>query len=160
MKKIDLGQTVQVLANIGVIAGIVFLALELRQTSNALLGATYQARALSMQDRQEQLANSEYILPAILRLEEGSWDTISAEDRRRIGAYNDGAFYRIDGMFYQYELGLLGNEYYESVFDGEMRLWVPRWRDEGSLDRLERWGYIRPAFAREIQRYLDAPPLN
>lgn len=31
MKKIDLGQGAQILANIGVIAGIVFLAVELRQ---------------------------------------------------------------------------------------------------------------------------------
>jgi len=31
MKKIDLGQTIQTLANLGVIAGIVFLAMELQQ---------------------------------------------------------------------------------------------------------------------------------
>ena len=38
MKKIDLGQTITILANLGVIAGIVFLAVELRQ-NNALLQA-------------------------------------------------------------------------------------------------------------------------
>ena len=37
MKKIDLAQTIQLLANVGVIAGIVFLAVELRQ-NNDLLG--------------------------------------------------------------------------------------------------------------------------
>ena len=37
-KKIDLGQTIGILANIGVIAGIVFLAVELRQ-NNALMEA-------------------------------------------------------------------------------------------------------------------------
>jgi hypothetical protein len=36
MKKIDLGQTITILANVGVIAGIVFLAIELQQ-NNALL---------------------------------------------------------------------------------------------------------------------------
>ena len=35
MKKIDLGQAVQILANIGVIAGIFFLASELRQNTTA-----------------------------------------------------------------------------------------------------------------------------
>ena len=35
MKKIDLGQTITILANIGVIAGIVFLAYELRQNTLA-----------------------------------------------------------------------------------------------------------------------------
>ena len=42
MKKIDLGQTINILANVGVIAGIVFLAFELQQ-NNELLGAQIQA---------------------------------------------------------------------------------------------------------------------
>ncbi len=42
MKKLDLGQTISILANVGVIAGIIFLGLELRQNNEFL--AT-QARA-------------------------------------------------------------------------------------------------------------------
>ncbi len=42
MKKIDLGQTISILANVGVVAGIVFLAVELRQ-NNELMSA--EARA-------------------------------------------------------------------------------------------------------------------
>jgi len=36
MKKIDLGQTISILANLGVIAGIVFLAVELQQNTQAV----------------------------------------------------------------------------------------------------------------------------
>ena len=36
MKKIDLGQAISMFANIGVIAGIVFLAFEIRQNTEAL----------------------------------------------------------------------------------------------------------------------------
>jgi hypothetical protein len=43
MKKIDLGQTFGILANIGVIAGIVFLATEIRQNTDAIRSATIQA---------------------------------------------------------------------------------------------------------------------
>jgi hypothetical protein len=35
MKKIDLGQTLQIVANVGVIAGIVFLAVELQQNTDS-----------------------------------------------------------------------------------------------------------------------------
>lgn len=35
MKKIDLGQMITILANVGVIAGIIFLAIELRQNTTA-----------------------------------------------------------------------------------------------------------------------------
>lgn len=38
MKKIDINQTIQILANLGVLAGIVFLGIELQQ-NNVLLGA-------------------------------------------------------------------------------------------------------------------------
>jgi hypothetical protein len=44
MKRIELGQTIQILANAGVIAGIVMLALELRQ-NNELLGVELRANS-------------------------------------------------------------------------------------------------------------------
>ena len=37
MKKIDLGQTITILANVGVIAGIVFLGIELQQNNELLV---------------------------------------------------------------------------------------------------------------------------
>lgn len=43
MKKIELGQTIQILANIGVIAGIVFLAFELHQNNEQLELQSYQS---------------------------------------------------------------------------------------------------------------------
>ncbi len=46
MKKFDFGQAITILANFGVIAGIVFLALELRQ-NNQLMAA--QARAFEIE---------------------------------------------------------------------------------------------------------------
>jgi hypothetical protein len=48
MKKIDLGQAIQILANVGVIASIVFLALQLQQNNELLEG---QARAEQLEAR-------------------------------------------------------------------------------------------------------------
>jgi hypothetical protein len=45
MKKIDLGQTISILANLGVIAGIVFLGYEISQNTDAIRSATIQAIA-------------------------------------------------------------------------------------------------------------------
>ena len=42
MKKIDAGQMITILANLGVIAGIVFLAMELRQNNNLLASQARQ----------------------------------------------------------------------------------------------------------------------
>ena len=45
MKKIDLGQTVSILANVGVIIGIAFVGIELSQ-NNALLSAEARSTQL------------------------------------------------------------------------------------------------------------------
>lgn len=50
MKKIDLGQAVSILANAGVIAGIVFLALELQQNNDLLESQVRATRTLMRQD--------------------------------------------------------------------------------------------------------------
>ena len=48
MKKLELGQTITILANVGVIAGIVFLAIEPRQ-NNELLGVQIRSGILDRQ---------------------------------------------------------------------------------------------------------------
>jgi hypothetical protein len=71
MKKIDIGQTVQIIANLGVIAGIVFLGIELQQ-NNALLGA--QARTSRAQlriDGLQALQSNQALLHALLNQREG-----------------------------------------------------------------------------------------
>jgi hypothetical protein len=60
MKKIDLGQTIQLLANVGVVAGIVFLAFEVRQNNQFLVADQATVRAeevtkLDGLDRERQL---------------------------------------------------------------------------------------------------------
>ena len=55
MKKIDLGQTVGILTNVGVIAGIILLAIELRQ-NNELMAAEARFNRLSIQTASITLA--------------------------------------------------------------------------------------------------------
>ena len=52
MKKLDVGQAVSILANAGVIAGIVFLAMELRQNNELMLDEAERARAQSFRENQ------------------------------------------------------------------------------------------------------------
>ena len=50
MKKIDIGPVVELLANIGVLAGIFFLAIELRQNNQLMEDEARRARASSVQE--------------------------------------------------------------------------------------------------------------
>jgi hypothetical protein len=153
LRKLDLGQTFTALANIGVIASIIFLAIELRQTNRSIQGATYQSRANVLTTRSDMLAESEYLTPIITKVQLEGLEALSVEEKNRLDNTTNGAFYRVDGMYYQYELGLLDRQYYSTIFDAEMRLWVPRWRDQGVLEQLRRRGYVRPSFDAEIKKY-------
>ncbi len=55
MRKLDLGQTISIIANFGVIAGILFLALELRQSSEIL-----EAEIRSIR---QNIRTADYLLP-------------------------------------------------------------------------------------------------
>ena len=57
MKKFDLGQSLAVLANIGVLAGIIFLGIEIRDTNT-------QARVATIQNVSDQLAGWQEFIAA------------------------------------------------------------------------------------------------
>ncbi|MCZ6497512.1 MAG: hypothetical protein O6765_02155 [Gammaproteobacteria bacterium] len=58
MKKLDLGQTLGILANVGVIAGIVFLGVELRQNNELLVAQASFARFSIERERRERVMES------------------------------------------------------------------------------------------------------
>ena len=155
MNKIDLGQVISILANIGVILGIVFLGIQIRQTNRAVAGAAYQARSLAIMERQDWLAESSNLASITLKVEVEGLNSLTELEKSRLDATALGQFYRIDGTYYQCELGLLDREYCGAVFDAEMRLWVPRWRDQGILQLQRQRGFIRPSFDLEIAKYVD-----
>jgi hypothetical protein len=144
-------------ANAGVIGGMVLLAVEIRETRNAVVGATYQARALSLADEQNFLSDTEFVAPAVLAYGESGAESLSSTERLRLTYTSRAAYFRLDGTFYQYELGLLPEEYYEKVFANEMRLWVPRWVDLGMYEDMQQQGSVRPAFLEEMRKFTDAP---
>jgi hypothetical protein len=64
MKKIDLGQTITILANVGVIAGLFFLALELQQNNRFLESSAREARNARVQGLAEQI----YMVPGLAEI--------------------------------------------------------------------------------------------
>jgi hypothetical protein len=64
MKKIDVGQAVGILANLGVIAGIVFLGIEIGQNSELMRSAARNAQNERIQDYIEQV----YMTPGLAEI--------------------------------------------------------------------------------------------
>ena len=64
MKKPDLGQTISILANLGVIAGIIFLAIEIRQNNELMNAAARDAQNSRIQGFAEQV----YMVPGLAEI--------------------------------------------------------------------------------------------
>lgn len=105
MKNIDLDHTVQVLANFGVIAGILFLAFELHQ-NNELLEA--QARFNHKETRANFLGEFDSN-PELARIsvKAGSSQQLTPEEQLQLDAYNDRMFVSWEWEFFESENGRL-----------------------------------------------------
>lgn len=114
--KIDLGQTINTLANIGVIAGIAFLAAELRQNNNLLL---LQARQNLLEDRaayQQNVAINAGGLADIIRKVQS--DELSDTERFRLNVHWSLVLRNWASMYQEVVSGPLSDE------DLPVRLWA------------------------------------
>lgn len=85
MKKIDLVQTTQVVANLGVIAGIVFLAIEIGQNSEVMESQTRLNLVAVENEILTVLSEDEEIVELVFRMQSG--DELSAPDKFRLIAF-------------------------------------------------------------------------
>jgi hypothetical protein len=113
MKKIDLGQTITILANLGVIAGIVFLGIEMQQNTDAIQSSTAQSvTSISSSGLTELAANQNM---AEIRLK-GDLDNASLNEVEALQyfALNRNFWLTFQNVFFQYELGAIRPEVWEN----------------------------------------------
>jgi len=154
MKKIDLGQTVSILANVGVIAGIVILAIEIRQNTDSLDESRNLAIAEAQQARQSQLdesfrslANSEYLPGIFVKYREQGREALSDEEFQRLVWQSCSGLSRINTLHAWHERGYVDEEEYSENFRDLILKFAPRWQDIGIAP-------IRPSFRQEVDRIL------
>jgi len=115
MRKIDIGQTITILANIGVIAGIVFLALELRQNTAAVQGATYQALSDGISNQYIGVAHDPALAQALGRIYRGDPNPeFSAGEGAQIVFYYNALIQRLENSYFQWQTGLVDDRILES----------------------------------------------
>ena len=150
MKKIDLGHTVGILANVGVVIGLIFLGLELRQTQSAMQAQAYQTRALDAIAWNFEIAKDDNLRRVQSALDSGNVN-LGALDRddRQIAVYLlDLIRTDVDNEHYQYQQGLLDPSFYEGVTIPMIQHYGPLWREIGL-------GEGRVEFRREVDLILN-----
>jgi hypothetical protein len=131
-------------ANLGVVVGIAFLVVEIRQNTTALEAGAYQARSDALQDLSMRVAESEVLATMQANM------TVRSEDcgdfERNCELFNDEYFenlspteyqqykryllanlFRMDTLRFQYELGLLTSEYDDQSIIGLIEYYLPLW---------------------------------
>ena len=142
MKKIDIGQSIGILANIGVIAGIVFLAFELRQ-NNALMDAeARRARSSFVEEANFMIASNGEL--ALLLVKDATGESLDAVETLRIRQFWYGGLSNFDVAYYD-----LSSE--------ERNALVTRWRRffESSRVLRETWANYSGDFNAEFVDWVN-----
>ena len=147
MNKIDLRQIIGILANVGVLAGILLLAYELNQNRQMMEAQTRHELSASISDQLLAVAASAEFNNFIYRVETG--EPITEEERRRYWGF---AFARLrtwEDAHYQYRIGL----YDEAEFAAQREGW--RGFLAQSPGMREFWDQFRETFSPEFAAEID-----
>lgn len=147
MKKIDLSQAITILANLGVIAGIVFLAFELQQNTQAVRVASAQSYLAGGNGLDFQIATDAEFADLVIRGDDA--ESLSPTDKLRLERWNYAVFRQWETAYYLHKIGALEDE-----------LWVAyRHEVHKILSRspaMQRyWSEGRASFTTDFQELVD-----
>jgi hypothetical protein len=114
MNKIDLGQTITIFANLGVIVGIAFLAVELRQNTNVARSSAIQAIAQLSYEHNMRVATDPDLRVLQDALDDEGAAGLSTAQRNQVFAVFTALMVLQQNRFNQIRLGVLDDE---SVFE-------------------------------------------
>ena len=153
MSIIELGALGEFLGSIGVIATLIYLAIQIRQNTHSLdegrrlaMSQSYDARAHRVDEVLRLASESPYVALHERARAEGLAGLTSEEQARvRLRAVSDQI--RFDNLYYQHEQGFLDEVYYESIFIPSVRTFARQWKELGM-------NFGRPSFHEEVNRIL------
>ena len=153
MKKIDLGQGITILANLGVIAGIVFLGVELAQNNDLLAAqARYNLRVQRAETNRNGL--NPFLLEASLKYREGANLTPAERAITQLQALTMLELW--EWQHAEYEAGMLESD---ELPVGAWRLWF-HGRGELAFPIRETWERRRDILSSEFVQFMEENVVN
>ena len=116
MKKIDIGQVITIFANIGVIAGIVFLGFEIRQSTAVAQATSYQQSTAKLADARATIASDpEFVRLWALYINQEIPDDLDRESRMRLALMVGNLIGAIEDAYFARQYGILGDAEWERM---------------------------------------------
>ena len=141
MRRIDLGQSFGILANVGVLVGILLLVYELNQ-NRALMAAQTRDSLAQATVSTLQLEASDSVLADLVR-RANAGEQLTPTEREQFTAYTLSWIRLWEDQHYQYRVGL----YEETEFAVVRRLWTLRLQNDAMR---EVWCLLRENFSPEF----------
>ena len=150
-----LNKWLSLLANLGVVAGLVMLVIEINQTNNLAKAEAAQNRSDQIMEAQKDYALSEYLPGIVTKYRENGIEALTAEETSRYRSWELARRSRMSAQYRQYLMGYLDQETAErTVLDAAIGF-ASTWDDLGletdgaksSLDSLnsEFWQEVQKA---------------
>ena len=153
MKKIDLGQTIGILANVGVLMGILLLVYELNQNRVMMEAQVRGAISDKLVELLIEQSSSPAVLAAELRAMNG--DALTEVEARQVRLLREAYWRYRENVSYQYRKGLYEEDEYLAQREA--------WRNELNVSDYHRelWcisaDQRSPDFVAEINALMEAP---
>ena len=152
----DLNRWLTLLANVGVIVGIVFLAVEVRQNTASLemnrqiaLADAYANRNNTVQGALVDVALSEDFAEIYVRWQQDGLDALTATERFRVETWEVGRMFRVESQYVMWEQGLLPEDFIDTLRELTL-LYADKWRELGII-----W-IPSGGYQEELQRALES----
>ena len=146
MKKLDPGQAITILANVGVLVGIILLIYELSQNRQMMQAQTRNELSQAIINQLSDSAADEDLAALILRGQTGRLQ--SELDQRRYQWWLLARFRYWENVHYQYRLGL----YDEEECAAQVQAFIPSFRYQGFQ---EYWARVKQTFSPEFVVAVD-----
>ena len=151
MDAAKLNDWMQVIGIFAVVASLIFVGMQMRQTHEIALSETYQARAIASSQFSVSMAANSNLLRIFDRAASGELEQLSAEEISAARYMTTGVFFLYDNTHYQYTKGFVSEELWTSI---RLSLKAGMTNPLRRKLLLERRDLMRPSF-REVVDEID-----
>ena len=143
----------EIIALLAVVASLLVVAIELRQTQVALQAQAYQSRAFQEFDVSLHLADRPELSALLTRSMDKDFDvrSLSTVERTQLENLYYALRADVDNEHYQYQNGLLDRSFFETTTVEGIKRWAPVWRELGITE-------TRPEFRALVDELISNPP--
>ena len=151
MKSSDVRAYAELAGIVAILVSLILVGYEIRQTRLAIMGQTMIARAQLSGDSDQVYRESSFLTSIYVKYETSGMESLTRIERDTLATELNAAKYRFDAYFYQYELGLLPEDFYKYDILPNLAYMRPYWKDFGLLSDQT----TRPTFKEAIETAPD-----